>query len=59
MSSRRMVRVRITIKATARQLTYLKGYTRALGMKRWKRFLEEAALSVVPSEAEIGEIEKQ
>jgi hypothetical protein len=53
MSSRRMMRVRITIRARPCQVAYLKTYTRALGMKRWKRYLEEAALSAVPSEAEI------
>jgi predicted nucleotidyltransferase len=57
--SRRVQRIRITIKASARQVTYLKHYTRALGMKRWKRYLEEGALDVIPSDAEIQELEKQ
>jgi heme oxygenase len=57
--SKKMASIRLRIRVTPRQLKYLKGYTRALGHKRWKRFLEEAALSTVPSEAEIQEIEKQ
>lgn len=57
--SKKMASIRLRIRVTPRQLSYLKAYTRALGMKRWKRFLEEAALSVIASEAEIAEIEKQ
>ena len=51
--------VNIAIKATPGQIEYLKEYTRDLGYKDWMDYLKEAALSAVPSEAEIQEIEKQ
>jgi hypothetical protein len=57
--SKKMASIRLRIRVTPRQLSHLKAYTRVLGYKRWKRFLEEAALSTVPSEAEIAEFEKQ
>jgi len=57
--SQRKVNVRITIKATPRQIQHLKGYTRDLGYRRWRTILEEAVRDVIPSEAENSEMEKR
>jgi hypothetical protein len=56
--SKKMASIRIRIRVTPRRLRHLKAYTRALGMRRWKRYLEEAALDIIPSGREITEFEK-